>query len=186
LPAQQKARQRWSPAGFWYLPISLAVTSGHGSPPAWMSHDDDGDRDGGGSASDSNVKGKHRAVSNASFASAQKEAENDAMNRRRPGTAYAAAVLCACLAGLAQNQDRDSSGTSKTAASAPAPEQRVDINHASLDELLKVPGLNRGWAVRILRFRPYRTKLDLFEKGVLSSEVYDRIKDFVIAHHDKQ
>jgi hypothetical protein len=37
--------------------ISLAVTSGHGSPPAWMSHDDGGDRDGGGSASDSNLKG---------------------------------------------------------------------------------------------------------------------------------
>ena len=29
-------------------------------------------------------------------------------------------------------------------------------------------------------------KTDLFEKGVLSSEVYDKIKDFVIAHRDKQ
>jgi DNA uptake protein ComE-like DNA-binding protein len=93
-------------------------------------------------------------------------------------------MLCVCVAGLAQNQD--SSRTSKTSVSTPNPDERVDINHASLDELLKVPGLTRGWAVRIVRFRPYRTKLDLFEKGVLSSEVYDRIKDFVIAHHDKQ
>jgi DNA uptake protein ComE-like DNA-binding protein len=97
-------------------------------------------------------------------------------------------ILCVGVAWLAhgQNQDRDSRGVPKTSSSAPAPEQRVDINHASVDELLKVPGLTRGWAVRIVRFRPYRSKQDLFEKGVLSSEVYDRIKDFVIAHHEKQ
>jgi DNA uptake protein ComE-like DNA-binding protein len=73
----------------------------------------------------------------------------------------------------------------KTSASAPAPESRVDINRASLDELLRVPGLGRGWALRIVRFRPYRTKQDLMDKGVVSGAVYDRIKDFVIAHRDK-
>jgi DNA uptake protein ComE-like DNA-binding protein len=62
----------------------------------------------------------------------------------------------------------------------------VDINHASVDELAKVPGLTPSWAGRIVRFRPYRTKQDLFDKGVVSSEVYDRIKDFVIAHRDKR
>jgi DNA uptake protein ComE-like DNA-binding protein len=94
------------------------------------------------------------------------------------------AVLSVSLLGVAQNQDRDSSGTPKTSSTAPPPEQRIDINHASLEELLKIPGLSRGWAVRVIRYRPYRTKLDLFEKGVLSSEVYDRVKDFVIAHRD--
>jgi len=116
----------------------------------------------------------------------REEVENGAMRRARPGTAGAVALLCTCLAGLAQNGDRDRTGSAKTSALAPAQDQRVDINHASLDELLKAPGLTRGWALRIVRFRPYRTKQDLVEKGVLSSEVYDRIKDFVIAHHDKQ
>lgn len=106
------------------------------------------------------------------------------MERRGSATACAVAMLCVCMAGLAQNQDLPRAGAPKM--SAPAPEQRVDVNHASLDQLMKVPGLTRGWAVRIVRFRPYRTKQDLFEKGVLSSEVYDRIKDFVIAHHEKQ
>jgi DNA uptake protein ComE-like DNA-binding protein len=155
-----------------------------------MSHDDGGDRDGGGSASDSNVKGKHRPVSNQvsniPFAGGSEEAENGPMRRRRPRMVGAMTMFCVCVAGLAQNSDRDRSGTAKTSSSAPAPDQRADINHASLDDLLKVPGLTRGWAVRIVRFRPYRTKQDLFEKGVVSSEVYDRIKDFVIAHHDKQ
>jgi len=74
----------------------------------------------------------------------------------------------------------------RKAAAAPAAEARVDINRATVDELLKVPGMTRSWAERIVRFRPYRTKQDLVEKGVLSSEVYDRIKDFVIAHREKQ
>ncbi|HEY1803382.1 MAG TPA: helix-hairpin-helix domain-containing protein [Terracidiphilus sp.] len=67
--------------------------------------------------------------------------------------------------------------------SAPPPEARVDINHATLAELLKVPGMTPSWAGRIVRFRPYRSKADLVEKGVLPSDVYDRIKDQVIAHH---
>jgi DNA uptake protein ComE-like DNA-binding protein len=95
------------------------------------------------------------------------------------------AILCVCMAGMAQNQDRDTRGAPKTSTSAPAPEARVDINHASVDELLKVPGMTRSWAGRIVRFRPYRTKQDLLEKGVLNSQVYDRIKDYVIAHRNK-
>jgi competence protein ComEA len=63
-----------------------------------------------------------------------------------------------------------------------APEARVDINHASAEELAKVPGLTPSWAGRIVRFRPYRTKQDLLERGVLPSDVYDRIKDQIIAH----
>ena len=63
---------------------------------------------------------------------------------------------------------------------------RIDINHASVDELLKVPGMTPSWAGRIVRFRPYHTKTDLLERGIVTSEVYDRIKDYVIAHRDKQ
>jgi DNA uptake protein ComE-like DNA-binding protein len=87
---------------------------------------------------------------------------------------------------MAQYQDRDTRGAPKTSATAPPPEMRIDINHASVDELLKVPGMTRSWAGRIVRFRPYRTKQDLLEDGVVTGEVYDRIKDYVIAHRDKQ
>jgi DNA uptake protein ComE-like DNA-binding protein len=66
------------------------------------------------------------------------------------------------------------------------PEQRVDINHATVEELVKVPGMTRVWAARIVRFRPYRAKNDLVDRGVVSAEVYDRIKDWIIAHRDKQ
>ena len=71
------------------------------------------------------------------------------MRARAQWAALALALLGICLVGMAQNQDRDSSG------------------------------------VRIVRFRPYRTKQDLLEHGVVTSQVYDRIKDYVIAHRDQ-
>ena len=68
----------------------------------------------------------------------------------------------------------------------PPPEARIDINHATLDDLLKVPGMTQTWAARIIRFRPYRTKVDLLDRGVLSATVYDRVKDELIAHRKPQ
>jgi DNA uptake protein ComE-like DNA-binding protein len=58
----------------------------------------------------------------------------------------------------------------------------VDINRATVGELMKVPGMTQSWAARIVRFRPYRTKLDLLEQGVVPQGVYQRIRDGVIAH----
>lgn len=46
--------------------------------------------------------------------------------------------------------------------------------------------MTRSWAGRIVRFRPYWTKQDLLDRGVLSSQAYDRIKDFIIAHRQPQ
>ena len=94
-------------------------------------------------------------------------------------------MLAVCMSATAQYQDRDTNGAPKTSATAPAPEARVDINHASLDELLKVPSMTPSWAGRIVRFRPYRTKQDLVDRGVVTSEVYERIKDYVIAHRNE-
>ena len=110
------------------------------------------------------------------------EAENGAMRVNRRYTALAVAILAFSLAGLTQDRDQDRYGYSKTSATAPPPEARVDINRASVEDLLKVPGMTRSWAGRIVRFRPYRTKLDLVDKGVITAVAYDRIKDSIIAH----
>lgn len=96
------------------------------------------------------------------------------------------ALAAVLLGGAARATPQSGSSPALKLKSAPAPEARVDINHATLDELLKVPGMTRSWAGRIVRFRPYRTKQDLVEHGVLPSDVYDRIKDYVIAHRDEQ
>jgi DNA uptake protein ComE-like DNA-binding protein len=94
----------------------------------------------------------------------------------------AATVLCAQCLGAAQGSA--GSPQPERPHTIPAPDARVDINHASADELMKVPGMTRTWAGRIVRFRPYRSKQDLLDHGIVTSEVYDRIKDYVIAHRD--
>lgn len=81
--------------------------------------------------------------------------------------------------------DHDDSRSARPSSRIP-PESRIDINHATLEELLKVPGMTRSWALRILRFRPYRTKQELLDEGVVPSEVYARVRDYLIAHKEKQ
>ena len=90
-----------------------------------------------------------------------------------------------CLVTQSQAQvDHDYSG-SHPPSPVPA-EQRIDINHATLDEMLKVPGMTRSWALRILQFRPYRSKQDLLDEGVVPGDVYSRIRNYLIAHRVKQ
>ena len=65
-------------------------------------------------------------------------------------------------------------------------DELVDLNTASISRLMKLPGMTQVWAARIVRFRPYRRKDDLVERGVVTGEVYARIKDKVVAHRVKQ
>lgn len=109
-------------------------------------------------------------------------AQNGAVQSKMRFVLCAVVLLVFCVAATGQTSDRDSNGAPKTSATAPPANARIDINHASADELMKVPGMTRSWAGRIVRYRPYRTKEDLLEQGVVTSEVYDRIKDYVIAH----
>lgn len=61
----------------------------------------------------------------------------------------------------------------------------VDLNRASVAELMQVPGITASWAARIVRFRPYKSKLDLLDQGVVTPEVYQRIRDRVVAHRSE-
>jgi hypothetical protein len=103
-------------------------------------------------------------------------------SRKFLSVCLAIAIAAVPLIGIAQSRDRDVRGLPRTSATAPPPEARIDINRASVEELLQVPGMTRSWAGRIVRFRPYRTKVDLVDRGVITAEVYERIKDSVIAH----
>ena len=117
-----------------------------------------------------------------SVARSSGEEQNGAVQKRVLTMVLAAVAGGYSLRATAQYHDRDSRGAPTTSAKAPAPELRVDINIASLEELRKVPGMTPVWAARIVRYRPYRTKLDLEENGIVTEAVYERIKDYVIAH----
>ena len=134
--------------------------------------------------------GKGPAMSNPFLAPPSVMAENGAVRRRLQFATFAAAALAVCLWPAASTAGTQSTSASSQAAPKtkpiPPPSARVDINRASIGDLLKVPGITSTWAARIVRFRPYRTKRDLLERGVVPSEVYDRIKDAIIAHRGEQ
>lgn len=64
--------------------------------------------------------------------------------------------------------------------------ERVDLNTAALGELMKLPGITRIWAARIVKYRPYRRKDELLDRGIVPSAVYERIEERVVAHRAKQ
>jgi DNA uptake protein ComE-like DNA-binding protein len=57
----------------------------------------------------------------------------------------------------------------------------IDINHASKDELDKLPGIGAARADAIIKGRPYKGKDDLVNKKVIPENVYNGIKDKIIA-----
>ncbi len=73
-----------------------------------------------------------------------------------------------------------------TGAASPPEKARVDINTASLQVLMQVPGLTRIWAARVVRFRPYRAKNNLLDRGILSPEIYSRVKDLIVVHRESE
>jgi DNA uptake protein ComE-like DNA-binding protein len=73
-----------------------------------------------------------------------------------------------------------------TAPAAPAAQPAaktplVDINHATKEELDALPGIGAIRAEAIIKGRPYKGKDELLRKKVLPSNIYEGIKDRVVA-----
>jgi len=57
----------------------------------------------------------------------------------------------------------------------------VDINSASAEELDKLPGVGPARAKAIISHRPYNGKDDLAQRKVIPQNVYNQIKDKIVA-----
>jgi DNA uptake protein ComE-like DNA-binding protein len=66
----------------------------------------------------------------------------------------------------------------KSAAEKPA---IIDINSASKDELDALPGIGSVRAEAIIKGRPYKGKDELHRKKIIPMNVYDGIKDRIVA-----
>jgi DNA uptake protein ComE-like DNA-binding protein len=70
------------------------------------------------------------------------------------------------------------------AKATPAPvsaAELVDINSASVEDLMKLPGIGDAYAKKIIEGRPYHAKSDLVQKHVVPSATYTKIKAHIIA-----
>ena len=98
----------------------------------------------------------------------------------------AAAVLAAPALALDDKQAKKdvATATKAPAASAKAEAAAValmDINSATAKQLATLDGIGEARSAAIVKGRPYNGKDDLVNKKVLTQDVYDKVKDKIIA-----
>jgi len=57
----------------------------------------------------------------------------------------------------------------------------TDINSASKEDLMKLPGITDELAQKIIDARPFKTKTELTKKNVLTKAEYSKVRSHVIA-----
>jgi DNA uptake protein ComE-like DNA-binding protein len=67
------------------------------------------------------------------------------------------------------------------AAATAAKVELIDINSAAEAELKAIPGIGDIYAKKIIAGRPFSNKSQLLSKKIIPKQVYDSIKDKIIA-----
>jgi competence protein ComEA len=69
---------------------------------------------------------------------------------------------------------------------AAAKMEPVDVNSAGEAELKAIPGIGDAYAAKIIVGRPYANKAQLKSRNILPVQVYEKVKDRIIAKQPKK
>jgi competence protein ComEA len=59
--------------------------------------------------------------------------------------------------------------------------EKVDINTASKEDLMKLPGIGEDTAEKIIAGRPYKSKSELLSKKMMGKAAYSKVSHMIIA-----
>ena len=59
------------------------------------------------------------------------------------------------------------------------PIKPVDLNRASIEQLVVLPGMSATLAQQIIEGRPYHSKTELVQRHILSDNAYDRVRNLI-------
>lgn len=81
----------------------------------------------------------------------------------------------------AKDEVKKAPAPAAASASASAKTELLDINNASKEELATLPKIGDVRSDAIIKGRPYKGKDELLTKKILTKDVYNGIKDLIIA-----
>jgi competence protein ComEA len=115
---------------------------------------------------------------------------------KRIALSLSAAALVLCLGAIAYADDAPATTPSSTPApaaeakpmhkahhkgAAKAAAAAIDLNSATKEQLMTLPGIDDATADKIIAARPFAKRMDLVSKSVVSKTEYSKIKSKVVA-----
>ena len=77
------------------------------------------------------------------------------------------------------------SHTKSTSSKSSKSTAHIDLNSASREQLMTLPGIDAATADKIVEARPFKSKDELHSKGIVSKAEYDKLASHVTAKSAK-